>query len=390
MPIQTGELLRATAPHQTLSGDWGDDTMIWNPITGPALYHGGDTGEAYDPNPYFDRSGGDRLVIEGDAGVRIRMMTTEDGVARSGGRALNFTGIERLHLGDADDTLNAAKATQAPAHDGTPVHGLTVYAGGGNDIVVGSGLDDFIDGGSGNDTIRAGGGWDFIQSSTGDDLIHGGGGNDNIRWGQGNPDEIIGNDTIHGGETDEAGGDLMNIWVRDWDGTGVKVDFVTNESGVAETDIGGAHSTLHFFAFENFFTHEGNDTVSAAAARIRADHAGVHFNTRWGDDRLTGSRGDDRLEGGEGRDTIEGGQGDDMISAADAIYDPHSRPDGVADVLIFHAGFGHDTIRAFDPGLDELRFDPGMTHDRHDTAAGILLTFSGGDSILLENVHVFG
>ena len=126
MPIQTGELLRATTANQTLYGGWGADTMIWNPLTGPAIYHGGDTGEGYDPNPYFDRTGGDRLVIESDVGVRIRMLTTEDGIARSAGRALNFTGIERLHLTDANDTLNGATATQVAAHDGTPVHGLTV------------------------------------------------------------------------------------------------------------------------------------------------------------------------------------------------------------------------------------------------------------------------
>ncbi|MDN8790532.1 hypothetical protein Q0L87_13465, partial [Staphylococcus aureus] len=81
--------------------------------------------------------------------------------------------------------------------------------------------------------------------------------------GQGNPDERIGNDTIYGGERDEQGGDLLNIWVKDWDGNGVAVNFITNESGTAVTTIGGGQSTLRFYQFENFFTHEGRDTINA-------------------------------------------------------------------------------------------------------------------------------
>jgi Ca2+-binding RTX toxin-like protein len=286
MPIQTGELLRATAANQTLSGGWGADTMIWNPLTGPALYHGGDTGEAYDPNPYFDRSGGDRLVVESAVGVRMRMLSTEDGIARSAGQALTFTGIERLHLGDGNDTLNAATATPAAAHDGTPVHGLTVYAGGGNDLVVGSDADDFIDGGSGNDTIRAGGGWDFIQSSTGDDLIHGGGGNDNIRWGQGNPDEIIGNDTIHGG-----------------------------------------------FGDDRLMGDAGNDVLWGAA----------------GDDLIDGGAGNDVIYGGSGRDELTGGLGRDRfrIQFVQAIADDGT-PDAslhAVDQLVADFVRGQDRLR---------------------------------------------
>lgn len=254
-----------------------------------------------------------------------------------------------------------------------------------------------IDGGAGNDTIRAGAGNDFIQSSTGDDLIYGGAGDENIRWGIGDAHwHDPGNDTIYGGE----GHDLINVWVKDGDFNGA--DHVAGGSvtitatrqwgdfqGVATvgTDENGGVATLRFQGFEQGWTHEGDDTVSGANAKVTGN-IGFQWNTRWGDDRLTGSAGNDTLEGGEGRDTIEGGRGDDLISANGEFYNLRTPGDGDADVIVFNRGDGHDTVLGFDVGIDVIETD--MTYQASRVSGGTLLTFESGDSILLSNVFDFG
>lgn len=378
MPTETNDTLRMTNGINTIHAGGGDDTLYWTPALGNYAFHGGDANERYDTNVYGDKTGGDRLIVDSKLGVRVNFTSTEDGRLVSNKSVLNFTGVERLHTGDGDDVINASKAVIAPAHHGTPEHGLTIYAGGGNDNITGSRGDDFIDGGSGNDTMRGGEGWDFIQSSTGNDLIHGGAGQDNIRWGQGNPDEIIGNDTVYGG----GDSDLMNVWVRDWNGTGVEVTMNGSNHGTAWTNIGGARSTLEFFGMEQVWTHEGNDTILGGNAAGR----GFQINTRWGDDRIIGSRGNDTIEGGEGADTIEAGAGNDLISANGDFYRRDAPPDSDVDVLIFHRGFGHDTVLAFDVDTDILRFDAGMSYTARETATGTRLSLNTGDTIMLENV----
>jgi VCBS repeat-containing protein len=75
--------------------------------------------------------------------------------------------------------------------------GQTIYGGGGNDHINGTGQNDIIFGGSGNDDINGNGG---------DDLIYGGSGNDTIN-GSNDNDIIIGGfgaDSLSGGGGDDA------------------------------------------------------------------------------------------------------------------------------------------------------------------------------------------
>lgn len=354
-------------------------------------------GDDFDPNPYqpYDLSQGiatgDMVRIEGD-GAFVRFNGWNSGFARMGGERLDMTGIERVYATAGNDTIRAGRAGLGPDDQG-----VSLFTGDGNDDIVGSRGNDVIDGGAGNDTIRAGAGNDFIQSSTGDDLIYGGAGDENIRWGLGdahwhNP----GNDTIYGGE----GHDLINVWVKDGDFNGA--DHVAGGNvtitatrqwgdfqGVATvgTDENGGVATLRFQGFEQGWTHEGDDTVSGANAKVTGN-IGFQWNTRWGDDRLTGSAGNDTLEGGEGRDTIEGGRGDDLISANGEFYNLRTPGDGDADVIVFNRGDGHDTVLGFDVGIDVIETD--MTYQASRVSGGTLLTFESGDSILLSNVFDFG
>lgn len=372
----THDLLTATSGNDRITALAGDDVIRWAPGGHDTLDAGTD-GENYDANPYnTGNPGGDRLYIEGSAGAWVRLGTTTDGLVKVGGSSLSFSGVDRLHLTDGNDTLRAGTAT---FEDG---RGITVFAGAGADNIGGSAFADVIDAGSGNDTIWAGGGDDFVQSSTGHDLIYGGDGMENIRWGLGD-DVAAGNDTIYGGNGD----DLINLWSVDDEGRGAQVIWTSATGGRAISTMGDTTSTVIFRQFEQGWTHQGNDTISGANAVIGEDGTGFRFGARWGDDRMTGSRGNDTLEGGPGSDTISGGAGDDLISANGASYDPRAEGDGDADVLIFRAGHGNDTVRGFDAGLDVLRFDAAYTAT--ETADGTLLTH-GADSMLLDGVFGWG
>ncbi len=63
---------------------------------------------------------------------------------------------------------------------------VTVYAGGGNDKVIGSHLADTIYGGNGNDWIDGFAGDDCIYGQRGDDTLYGGDGSDRIYGGEDN------------------------------------------------------------------------------------------------------------------------------------------------------------------------------------------------------------
>lgn len=93
--------------------------IYWTPTSGVYTYNGGDTNERYDTNVYMDKTGGDRLVIEGKSAVKVTFATTENGKVVGSPGVLNFTGIERLHLGDGNDVVNASTAKLNSAHGGT-------------------------------------------------------------------------------------------------------------------------------------------------------------------------------------------------------------------------------------------------------------------------------
>jgi len=385
--------MRGTTQSDTIWGLDGLDTFYWQAGMGNDIYHGGTGAERYDANPYTPGNpGGDRLILEGSVGARIDMRSTENGSVQIGNNRLEFTGIERIFGTAGDDIVSATNATMNIAGGGKPAHGVSIFTGSGNDRIAGSQFDDVIDGGPGNDTINGEGGNDFIHSSTGNDLINGGAGDENIRWGNGDASHNPGNDTIDGG----SGNDLINIWIKRGDiysdndavgieGVSVTVDRVLSDgsfSGNASTSIGG-NATLRFDNFELGWTHAGNDVIDASQATISSSGAGINFNTRWGHDRLVGSRGDDTLDGSMGRDTVQGGQGDDRIWIGDG-----NRGDGASDVLIFRAGDDADIVYGFETNRDVLDLG-GRSYSATETREGTFLNFGNGDSVLLNGTFDF-
>ena len=429
--------LRGTTARDTLAGysgdDWldggngadlviggpGADTFIWDEhrnSSAPTLdqYIGGDWNDFYDPNPYGELSGGDKLFLGASAGAggfRVFFNTTEAGSANDAyGNRLNFSGIERIETGAGNDFITAQGARIVAARNPggaanyVPEHGLTALGGGGNDTIIGSSANDVLDGGEGNDRYYGGDGEDLLMSSAGDDYGHAGGGNDNVRWGNnGGTSEIydVGNDTLIGGD----GHDLINLWgkVGGDNSIGTVVNFYSASSGYAT--FAPSNGRVTFSEFEQYWTHEGRDTVSGANADVAVNGTGIWFNTRWGDDILTGTNGRDTLEGGEHADTINGGRGDDIISMwEDAYYADGSRvaPDGYRDVLIIEDGAGTDRVRAFQvgdvSGRPGDRLDVSNLHDAQGNRVDVndvvvssqgsnaMLVFPNGERVILEGV----
>lgn len=391
MPTNENDVINIT-PGAVIDGLDGNDLFHWT--VGSATIEGGADG--FDRNPYqpYDlavgMTTGDMLRIGGDTGAFIRFDSWNSGYATLLGDRLDMTGIERVYATAGADTVRASHAT---SWDGW--QGVSIFAGAGDDDIIGSAYEDVIDGGTGNDTIRAGAGNDFINSSTGDDLIYGGTGDENIRWGIGDAHwHDPGNDTIYGGE----GRDLINVWVKDGDFNGasnVAGAVVTIEAtrqwgdfqGTATVGNGAGASTLRFQGFEQGWTHEGDDTVDGSGTSVWGT-VGIHWNTRWGDDLLIGTAGNDTLEGGEGSDTITGGAGDDLISANGDFYRLDAPGDGDADTIIFAAGDGHDTVIGFDAGLDVVQI-AGGDFQAVSTPDGTLLTLDSGDTLLLAGIFDF-
>lgn len=393
-----------------VNGGAGADVLIWdqNPASRgyTDTYVGGNSAENYDSNVYGDLSGGDRLHLNGAGGFRIAFTTSENGLALDAwGNRLYFSGIERLQTGSGNDSIDgstaALNAARGSGSSYMPTHGLTVNSGAGNDTIRGTNGSDVIDPGAGNDSVFGGGGNDLLMPSEGNDYGNAGAGDDNVRWGNNGsmgPIYDIGRDTLVGGD----GHDLLNLWAKGNGENSVGVSVVFTSKSTGHASYSQANGTLVFSEFEQFWTHEGRDTVTAAGASIGSDRQGIYVNTRWGDDQITGSAGNDTIEGGAGADTINGGRGNDFISMYEDIYaaDGASVPrDAARDVLVLQDGFGADTIRAFQVGGTNA--DVLNVSGLHDAAGNLVdvgdvrvtsqgssavLSFPNGERLVLEGV----
>jgi Ca2+-binding RTX toxin-like protein len=116
----------------------------------------------------------------------------------------------------------------------------------------------------------------------------------------------------------------------------------------------GADLILGNEANDTIYGNEANDTIFGGA----------------GDDLIIGGQGNDILYGNEGNDTIFGNEG--------------------ADRFIFAAGSGNDKIADFS-FADGDRLDlQGQSYTTGTGAGGdVLLTLSGGGTILLSGVNTF-
>jgi Ca2+-binding RTX toxin-like protein len=353
----------------TLSDGYGDDTVI-----------GGATGET--DGDLLDASG-----VSADLTVDLSGADSQAGSVSDGADTVGFTQIERIGLGDGNDTVilgDGGGARVVEGFTGPTDNGDGTYSG--VDVLNVSGLTDgsgdpvntgdvtLGDDGDGNAVLgfpngesltligidpgdinsRAAlvamgipGGRDYIVSgTTGDDWISefyvgdpdgdmidagdalDGSDDDHVEAGQGN-DTVLGgagDDSIEGGAGNDQleGGDDDDTLIG-----GDGADYLYGNTG---NDVGyGGEGD------DSFEGYDGDDYVEGGA----------------GDDRLEGDRGNDTILGGEGNDWLRGSFGDDYMEGGtgdDFIWSGYND-----DTIVLEDNFGNDTIEM--EGQDEVYGD---------------------------------
>ena len=209
-------------------------------------------------------------------------------------------------------------------NDAADTGGDFLYGGDGNDDIIGSNLNDYIEGDSevseqGDDTVYGMGGNDHIIGGNGNDYLYGDGiigygslntldgadhGDDYIDGGDGN-DEIVGgggNDVIIGGNGDDKlfGDNDSYTKERMLEARYHGSDTIDGGAGNDEIFGGGGDDYLH--------GGNGNDKIWGDDSDAAGRHPELNGNDHiWGDD------GDDYLDGGYGNDNIHGGEDNDLI-----------------------------------------------------------------------------
>ncbi len=286
------EGLEGSAHNDTLIGDAGD-----NRIQG---YFGDDSmdgGAGRDVVDYFQIQ----------TGISVNL-TTE--VATGGGGNDTVIGFEDIYAGFGDDTLV-----------GTTGENLIIGRGGNDSIQLLDG-NDFGDGGDGNDTIDGGDGNDTIADGLGDDSLIGGLGDDLFLLNSGS-------ETVDGG----MGSDTIRV---DFSG------FSLPSSFIAELDLTtgywGQQGNPNLS--ETLISIEGLEVVGAVSVNAIGDGENNVFALDGGDDTVSGAGGEDTLFGGDGDDTIEGGAGGDDIDGGAGIDTGSYASSGAAVNVSLIAGTG--------------------------------------------------
>lgn len=260
----------------------------------------------------------------------------------------------------------------------------------GNDSITGGAGDDLIYGGDGNDTVEGGTGRDTFygglgndvwlagESTSGSDVVYLEEGDDYAQVGyfsSGNPDYLdggTGNDTVSLDFIPGAVGITLNdngtssttgfsSVVRNFENVigNAEANTITGNSAANLLDGGGGNDTLSGGG--------GNDTLLGGA----------------GADLLAGGTGDDLLDGGIGNDTLNGDAGNDtLLGGAD-----NDLLNGGTGNDVLDGGIGNDTQNGDDgndtligsAGSDLLNGGAGMDYvDYSASAAGVSVNLTSG------------
>ncbi len=228
-----------------------------------------------------------------------------------------------------------------------------VFGNSSADTITGldTGQQDFLWGGSGNDSISGRSGPDVIWSGEGSDTVSAGTGNDTIDGGGGvsylRGDE--GNDSLIGGsDFDDINGNAGNDTVS----TGAGEDYC----------VGG----------------KDNDSLSGGA-----DYDLVYGNL--GDDTCNGDDGNDIVRGGQGNDVVNGGNGNDFVSG-DKGDDTMIGGAG-ADIFHTFGDAGIDRVTDFNLAQgDRVQLDPGTQFTVIQVGADTVINMTGGGQMTLVGI----
>jgi Ca2+-binding RTX toxin-like protein len=268
-----------------------------------------------------------------------------------------------------DDVVILPQDRAAADAAGYEISSFSIFrAGDGNDIVIGGGLNDRVEGGAGDDQIDGNGGRDRLEGGDGNDILTGGAGADRL-YGDAGADQLIGGeggDTLYIDADDTVilgGGGSDRVIVQDDRGVTLNLTDASIEraTGAGGDDIFDATGTA---AATNLSGLGGNDQLTGGSGRDNLLGGA-------GDDVLVGNGGNDRLFGGSGDDILAGGLGRDLLVGGNG-----------ADSFVFTAlGSGVDTVRDFDVTEGDTLDLSAVLSDASDDAVVNLLE-TGGNTVI--------
>lgn len=320
----------------------------------------------------------------------------------------------------------------------------TIIGGPGNDYLSASGLNVYLDGGPGSDTLygnRWYSGSSYLFGGTGNDFIYGIRGQNTLAGGEGNDILEGDSDWLHNNiyiiETETDATDrIINFKVKSdkldvssigsssfsdlnlsQSGANVILDLDNNNAYILENvslasltpnnfifteddqklwGSAGADTVSGFGGNDTLNGGDGDDTLTGQGGNDQLDgDAGNDFiDGGEGDDTLFGDLGDDTLLGGTGNDFLHGGNGNDTLNGGAGNDELHGGQG--EDTYVFAAGSGFDTITDTG-GIDTLKLEGGLTPENLtftqvgndlviDIASGVTIVgqFSGDPDDVLE------
>jgi Ca2+-binding RTX toxin-like protein len=323
------------APFDYIDGGPGDDTVSYaNATSGVGVFLSGGG------NPYGDALGDTFVSIENVIGSSFDDVIYGNGTGN------------KLYGGDGDDTLFGFGSLNGPVS--------FLYGGNGDDTLLGSAGHDYLDGGTGENTVSyllagsisghavtvnladstqntgdAAGdtfvniqdviGTDFNDIIYGDNLAHlnqlqGQAGNDTI-YGNTNPNGYTvliggsGADELHGG----AGGNEVDYETAQSGVTASLANSSINTGDAAgDSYIGLFGMSLAGSTFGDVLYGDAGDNV------ILGDPDRSKYGGHFGNDTIYGGAGNDILVGGGGADYLDGGSGTDAAAYTDALAGVHA------------------------------------------------------------------
>ena len=216
-----------------------------------------------------------------------------------------------------------------------PVIAVTVYANGGNDILIGGAVDNTFFGGAGNVEMHGGTKSNIFYAESGNGMMFAGDGTSTLYGG-------TGNNTMYGGaglDTFFAGSGNDTVY----GGTGT--NFIHGGTGTSILYAGNGTSSLFGGAGKTtMFGGAGNDTFFGGSSNVEM-HGGSGTNTMYaetGNDTMFAGDGTSTLYGGTGNNTMYGGAGLDTFFAGsgnDTVY-------GGTGTNLIHGGTGTSILYA--------------------------------------------
>lgn len=226
----------------------------------------------------------------------------------------------------------------------------TVSTGDGNDIVLGEAGNDRLFGGNGNDTLTGGDGADLLQGGTGADIMYGGNGNDTYIV-----DNLL-DVTTEAVNTALGGRDTVQSSITHSLGFGLEDLTLTGAVAINGTGNGNSNVITGNSANNVLSGMAGNDWLHGGAGndQLNGDGGNDTLHGDAGNDTLLGFSGNDTLNGGDGNDRLLGGSGDDVLNGGTGsdTADYRTATAGVTvDIGLFSDGLAQDTGGA---GIDTL------------------------------------